>query len=103
MNTLLSEASIPQSRECPSLSGPRFGERHAAFEELDSHLRAWALEAGGDEHSFPVLIAAEALRRAEYPSAFPHLLMAPAAAADPSQPLARGNVSLADSFLSPAV
>ena len=81
----------------------RSGERHAEFERLDSCLRAWALDAGGDEHSFPVLIAGDTLRRAEYPDAFPHLLMAAAVAADPAQPFAQGNVRLAGSFLSPAV
>jgi len=81
----------------------RRGEHRAAFEQLDSRLRAWALDEGSDEQSFPVLIAAETLRRAEYPDAFPHLLMAPSVAADPGQPLTPGNVQLADSFLSPAV
>ena len=81
----------------------RSGAGHAAFEQLDSRLRRWALDEGGNEESFPVLIAAETLRRAEYPDAFPHLLMAPAVAADPSQPFAQGNTALADWFLSPAV
>ena len=81
----------------------RRGECHTAFEQLDSHLRAWAITEGGDEQSFPVLIAAETLRRAEYPDAFPHLLMAPCVAADPAQPLAEGNIRPADCFLSPAV
>ena len=81
----------------------RSGPERAAFESLDSRIRAWALEQGSEEQSFPVLIAAEALRRAEYPNAFPHLLMAPAVAADPAQPMARGNVFLTESFLSPAV
>jgi len=86
-----------------TFSNIRGGERRAAFEALDSRLRAWALDEGGEEQSFPVLIGAETLRRAEYPDAFPHLLMAPAAAANPSEPLAQGNALLADCFLSPAV
>lgn len=81
----------------------RRGEYRTAFEQLDSQLRAWALAEGGDEQSFPVLIAAETLKRAEFPNAFPHLLMAPCVAADPAQPFADGNTRLADSFLSPAV
>jgi seryl-tRNA synthetase len=81
----------------------RTGAALAAFEKLDSRMRQWALDEGGREHSFPVLIAAETLRRAEYPDAFPHLLMAPAVAADPGQPFAQGNTALADWFLSPAV
>jgi hypothetical protein len=81
----------------------RTGPARAAFEYLDSQLRTWALDEGSDEQSFPVLIDAETLRRAEYPNAFPHLLMAPAVAADPAQPMTRANVFLTDSYLSPAV
>jgi len=84
-------------------SAIRSGARRAAFEELDARLRNWALDEGGEEQNFPVLIRAETLRRAEYPDAFPHLLMAPASAANPCEPLAQGNVQLADCFLSPAV
>jgi hypothetical protein len=50
-----------------------------------------------------VLIPAETLRRAEYPEAFPHLLMAPVVAADSAAPFLEPNVRLADWFLSPAV
>ena len=81
----------------------RRGESRTAFEQLDARLRTWALDEGGDEQSFPVLIAAATLQRAEYPAAFPHLLMAAGVAADPAQPLAVGNLQLADCFLSPAV
>jgi hypothetical protein len=79
------------------------GQRRASFERIDSCLRAWAVEMGGDERSFPVLIAGDILRRAEYPDAFPHLLMGAAAAADPEKPFAAGNLQLSDCFLSPAV
>jgi hypothetical protein len=81
----------------------RQGACRKAFEQLDASLRGWALDSGGDEQSFPVLIAAETLRRAEYPAAFPHLLMAPAVAADPAEPLALENVFLTEHYLSPAV
>jgi seryl-tRNA synthetase len=81
----------------------RCGAGLAAFEQLDSRLCAWALGEGGGEQNYPALIAAETLRRAGYPDAFPHLLMAPACAADPAQPFSDGNVTLADWFLSPAV
>jgi hypothetical protein len=81
----------------------RTGAALAAFENLDAALRAWALAQGGEEQRFPILIAAETLRRAEYPDAFPHLLMAPAVAADPAQPFAAFNTRLTDWFLSPAV
>jgi uncharacterized small protein (DUF1192 family) len=81
----------------------RRGTVRAAFEKLDAEIRAWALDAGSVEESYPVLIDAATLRRAEYPEAFPHLLMAPAVARDPEQPFANKNVALADWFLSPAV
>lgn len=81
----------------------RTGAEFSAFERLDSRLRQWALDEGGSEESFPVLIAAETLRCAEYPDAFPHLLMAPAVATDPAQAFAHGNTTVADWFLSPAV
>jgi seryl-tRNA synthetase len=81
----------------------RHGELRRRFQQLDSSLREWALYEGSDERDFPVLIAAETLRRAEYPEAFPHLLMAPAVALDPTAPLACANVLLTDCFLSPAV
>ncbi len=81
----------------------RNGRDLVAFEQLDARLRAWALGERGEEQSYPVLVDAETLRRAEYPDAFPHLLMAPAVAADPAQPFLQGNVALADWFLSPAV
>jgi hypothetical protein len=86
-----------------SSSPPRTGETLAAFEALDAAFRRWALELGCAEHRFPVLIDGETLRRAEYPNAFPHLLMAPAVAADPAVPLVESNVRLAEWFLSPAV
>ena len=84
-------------------SNIRSGEVRLAFEQLDERIRAWALDEEAEEQSFPVLIDADILRRAEYPEAFPHLLMAPAVAADPARPMARGNVLLTRRFLSPAV
>jgi len=81
----------------------RSGATLHAFEQLDLHLRQWAHAEGGEEHRFPILIAADTLRRAEYPDAFPHLLMAPAVAIDPAQPFKDPNIHLAPWFLSPAV
>jgi hypothetical protein len=78
-------------------------DHRPAFELIDSRLRAWALDEGSDERNFPVLIAGDTLRRAEYPEAFPHLLMSAAVAADPTKPFAQENAQLVDSFLSPAV
>ncbi len=81
----------------------RSGAALASFEQLDSRVRTWALAHGSDEQRFPVLIAAETLRRAEYPDAFPHLLMAPAVAAAPGEPFDESNVRMTPWFLSPAV
>lgn len=81
----------------------RSGDALAAFEKLDARLRAWMLRQHAEEQRHPVLIAADTLRRAEYPEAFPHLLMAPAVAIDPAAPFEDGNVRLAEWFLSPAV
>jgi hypothetical protein len=81
----------------------RNGAALAAFEKLDAQLRAWALAQGSDEHQFSVLIDARTLRRAEYPEAFPHLLMSTATATDPLRPLDDANLTMADWFLSPAV
>src|SRR4051812_30290634 len=79
------------------------GEHRTTFESIDSRLRTWALDEGSDERNFPVLIAGDTLRRAEYPEAFPHLLMSAAVAADPAKPFGQQNAQLVDSFLSPAV
>jgi len=81
----------------------RSGEALERFESLDEGLRAWAISHGAEEYHFPVLIAGGALRLAEYPDAFPHLLMAPCVAADPEKTFAGHNVELCDWFLSPAV
>src|SRR3954469_6131001 len=81
----------------------RSGDTLAAFEKLDARLRAWALSRDAQEQRHGVLIAAETLRRAEYPEAFPQLLMAPAVAIDPAAPFDDSNARLADWFLSPAV
>jgi hypothetical protein len=81
----------------------RTGDLLRSFERLDAALRHWALDLGCEEHRFPVLINGETLRRAEYPNAFPHLLMAPAVAVNPDEPFTDANVRLADWFLSPAV
>src|ERR1700727_2148680 len=86
-----------------SASPIRFGESLRIFEAIDARLRSWALAQGAVERRFPVLIGAATLRRAEYPEAFPHLLMAPAVAADPGQPFGDGNSRICESFRSPAV
>lgn len=78
-------------------------DHRTLFERIDARLRDWALDAGSDELSFPVLIAADTLRRAEYPEAFPHLLMAATVAEDPAKLFTQGNARLVNCFLSPAV
>lgn len=87
----------------PPMTLTHAGNERVAFESIDARLRAWALDEGSDERSFPVLIAGDTLRRAEYHEAFPHLLMSAAVAEDPAKPFAQGNSRLVDSFLSPAV
>ena len=81
----------------------RSGAALAAFEKLDARLREWALAQGCDEHQFSTLIDADTLRRAEYPEAFPHLLMSTATAVDPLYPPGDANVAVGEWFLSPAV
>ena len=66
------------------------------LENIDGALRTWALHGLVDEEVYPVLIAADTLRRAEYDRAFPHLLMS--AAVNEEESLAP-----AGHFLSPAV
>jgi hypothetical protein len=73
------------------------------LEAIDALLQSWSAGAGGEEHRYPVLIEAGTLRRAEYPEAFPQLLMAPAVAVDPEQPFSDENAALSPWFLSPAV
>ena len=90
-------------KTAPASAPARTGAALDAFEKCDAGLRAWALAEGGVEHQFSALIDAATLRRAEYPDAFPHLLMTAASAADPLQPLADDNLAIAGWFLSPAV
>ena len=86
----------------PSRAG-RSGATLEHFLDLEDRVRRWALEQGGDEHVFPVLLESETLQRAGYPEAFPHLLMSAAVAADPAEPLDDENTRLAGWCLSPAV
>lgn len=88
----------------PRQSAPtRSPDSIAVLEEFDSYVRNWALMLGCDERQFPVLIDAAVLQKAEYPSAFPHLLMASTVARDPEIPLEEPNLALTDWHLSPAV
>ncbi len=65
-------------------------EELAALNAVDERFRLMAASFGAREMQYPALIAQEALDRAEYPQAFPHLLMsarraAPLAGADGPQ------------------
>jgi len=59
-------------------------ESMALLERIDTELVDLATESGARQRQYPVLIAAETLMQAEYPRAFPHLLMTAAPLADPS-------------------
>jgi hypothetical protein len=58
------------------LSAPIRAGRELEFHEwVDKRFRDIALSFGAREAQYPSLIAADALERAEYPRAFPHLLL----------------------------
>lgn len=70
------------------------------FEEIDAALRRIAVDIAAVEMRYPTLIASEILKRAEYPEAFPHLLMSATARRDTAD---AANGELPDWCLSPAV
>lgn len=70
-------------------SGPtRAGDDLRALDGVDRRIRSLAMSFGAREVQYPVLISREALERAEYQLAFPHLLMSVChpASSDPGQP-----------------
>ena len=77
------------------------------LDELDRRLIELANGFGAQRQQYPALIAREAIERAEYPQAFPHLLLSAVPARDPS--LVARQVTPSDNFgevewcLSPAV
>jgi len=79
----------------------------ARLEQIDRALLDLARALGAEPVQFPALIARAALERAEYPQAFPHLLMAAASAHDPAIAapalLAPANLAEPAWCLSPAV
>jgi len=95
METYHTSAPVRQARELAHLGC------------LDGHLLDLAVAIGALERQYPVLIAREALERAEYPRAFPHLLVAAAPLLapdrDPSRLLERDNLAAPQWMLSPAV
>ena len=63
--------SQPYRQSTPVRSGPEL----AWHEYVDMRVRAVALLLGARETQYSALIAAEVLDQAEYPEAFPHLLL----------------------------
>jgi hypothetical protein len=57
------------------------------LKEIDSHLLAIANDFAASPRQYPALIPKEALDQAEYPQAFPHLLLSAAALRDPAAKL----------------
>jgi len=66
----------------------RAGEDLRALDDVDRRIRSLAMSFGAREVQYPVLISREALERAEYREAFPHLLMTVChpASSDPQPP-----------------
>src|SRR6185436_7515539 len=54
---------------------PRSAEEIAAIDRIDDTIRRIADSLGAQEMRYPALIARSVLEDAEYPRAFPHLLM----------------------------
>jgi hypothetical protein len=61
----------------------RAGEELRTLNGIDDCVRKMAKSFGALEVQYPVLIARDILDRAEYPKAFPHLLMSACSTADP--------------------
>lgn len=59
----------------PQSAPVRTGRELGWHESVDARVRSVALSFGAREAQFPALIATRVLERAEYPQAFPHLLM----------------------------
>jgi hypothetical protein len=85
----------------------RADQEIARFEAIDRRFLAWAREWRAEELQFPALIDRATLEQAEYPAAFPHLLMSACACADATRPLTTlleaENLAPTEWLLSPAV
>jgi len=85
----------------------RRGRELTHLAQLDGLIIDLAVSLGADIRQYPVLISREALERAEYPRAFPHLLLAAAPLSSPEREpaslLERENLATPSSLLSPAV
>lgn len=86
---------------------PRDADAIIRFEWIDRTLQAMASRGGAAALQYPSLISRQALERAEYPKAFPHLLMAATPLLNPeitdARQLEPANLSSPDWCLSPAV
>ncbi len=94
-------------KAAPTAAPVRSGRDLARFEAMDRQFVAWARAWGAEEVQFPALIARAVLEQAEYPRAFPHLLMSACTCADPARPAATlleaANLTPSGWLLSPAV
>jgi hypothetical protein len=91
----------------PTAAPVRSDAELARFEAIDRQFLEWAREWAAEEVQFPALIDRATLERAEYPSAFPHLLMSACGCVDPAKPLTEllvaANLTPSGWLLSPAV
>ena len=91
----------------PQSAPARSRDQQNALERIDARVRDLAVSIGAREMQYPALIARAVLERAEYPQAFPHLLMSASRIAlvedgDTGQP-GSGDPVMTDWCLSPAV
>lgn len=92
----------------PSTAAPvRRGRELALLAHLDCLFLELAVATGAEERQYPILISRETLERAEYPRAFPHLLLTAAPLCcperEPASLLDRDNLATPAWCLSPAV
>ncbi len=94
-------------KPAPTAAPVRTGHELARFEAIDRQFVEWARAWGAVEAQFPALIARAVLAQAEYPQAFPHLLMSACTCVDPVLPeatlLEAPNLAPSGWLLSPAV
>lgn len=91
--------------EFPTAAPLRDGAAISCFEEADREFLQIGQRHGARELQFPTLISKSLLERAEYPQAFPHLLMIACACHDPLREslFASENLAPQEWYLSPAV
>ena len=91
--------------EFPTAVSTRDAAAISRFEETDCEFLQLARHHDARELQFPTLISKALLERAEYPQAFPHLLMIACACHDPAQEslFVPENLAPQEWYLSPAV